>query len=355
MNGPDETVSLRNLAAYARGCIEAAIAYPHEGLVRRHLSTPAIEFDLWFSSAELANLYESRLVARPRSSDRRPVAIHLLDATRAGWARPATWEEGAWFASREFDTVLAASGLRGIYHDAPSWQFFDPGSGIGVHTLPGPLGVAPWEPGSPLRLFLHWSHAVAGMRLTHAATLASGGNGALIVGASGSGKSGTTLAGLLNGLQSAGDDYVVVEPGDRITAHAIYRVFKQGEDGLRRAGLGVADIGSPTRNWHGKYEFDAARLAPMNFVDQIDIRAVLVPEIAHQARTTIEPVPASKAAMALAPSAVFQLAGDMDEGFRFFSQLARRLPAFRVLLSENPAEIADAIAKLLESEAVRAG
>lgn len=351
-----EPVSFRNLRAYARARIEAAAAYSRDRLHHRRLITPALECDVWYSSAALADLYESRLVSRKEvsSGPRRRVQIHLLDASLGDWEYPAVWEENAWFATREFDKQLAQDGLRGIYHDAPSWQFFDTAAGTGIHTLPRPDGIAPWEPGSPLRLFLHWAHATAGIRLTHAATLASNGNGALIVGSSGSGKSGTTLAGLLHGLTSAGDDYVLLDLGEAITAHAIYRVFKQDAEGLRRAGLTPAAVGAGEPNWHGKYEFDAARLAPQAFVERMTVRAVLIPQVAHAARTRFEPVPAARAAMALAPSAVFQLSGDMDGGFRFLAEVARRLPAFRVLLSENPAEIADAIGTFLESEACRA-
>ena len=97
------------------------------------------------------------------------------------------------------------------------------------------------------------------MRLTHAATLGLGGFGALITGASGSGKSSTALAGLLNGLDSVGDDYVVVEQGARVVAHPVFTVFKQDREALRRVGIPESDIDAVGLNWHGKVEFDAAR------------------------------------------------------------------------------------------------
>ncbi|MFM9069830.1 MAG: hypothetical protein ACKOUR_21205, partial [Planctomycetota bacterium] len=40
--------------------------------------------------------------------------------------------------------------------------------------------------------------------------------------------------GLLHGLESVGNDYVVVEPGATITAHAVFRNFKQDVGGLAR-------------------------------------------------------------------------------------------------------------------------
>ena len=279
-----------------------------------------------------------------------------MDATLPGWEAPVLWDVRQGFTSRDFETALERVGLRGFYHhEAPSWQFHDPVAGAGVHILPQPMAIPPWESGSPLRLFLHWAYARKGMRLTHAATLGAGTAGALVVGASGSGKSGTTLAGLLNGLTSAGDDYVLIEPAADITAHAVFRVFKQDEAGLRRVGLDPVAIGSKGLNWHGKHEFDAAALKPSGFARQLRINAILVPNVARLPRTRIEPMSPGQAALSLAPSAVLQLQGDMQDGFRFFADLTRRLPAFRVHLSEDPAEIADAIGRHLMQGVALAG
>lgn len=314
---------------------------------------PFLDVDCWSSEPALPDLCQKRLAVRtgdppPRSK----VEIFLLDATCRGWEAPAVWDVSRGLTSRELEATLEQAALRGFYHhEAPSWQLYDPVLRAGVHTLPSPMAIPPWESGSPLRLFLHWAYADKGMRLTHAATLGIGGAGGLIVGASGSGKSGTTLAGLLNGLESAGDDYVLLEHGEGLTAHAVFRIFKQDSNGLRRAGLDPALLGSTAVNWHGKHEFDAQALYPCGFVSRHSICCILAPEVAHLDRTRIEPLSAANAALALAPSAVLQLQGDTREGFRFFAELSRRLPAFRVRLSENPREIADAIGNHLLREA----
>lgn len=349
-------VSLAALPAYAQDRIAAAQRFPKEGLQTSRFSLPKLDLDVWFSGPEMERLCRQRLVQRDahEAADGH-AGIYMLDATLENWDHPATWDVDTGFGSREFDRALADVGLRGYYHhDAPSWQFFDPAAGVGVHTLPGPMEIPPWESGSPLRLFLHWAYARQNQRLTHAATLGFGENGALLAGASGSGKSGTTLAGLLNGLRSAGDDYVLVEQGPEITAHAVFRIFKQDSNGLQRVGLDAESVGATELNWHGKYEFDAMKLKPGAFVNRLPIKAILLPEIARLPRTRIEPISAIHAALALAPSAVFQLPGDTDEGFRFFAELARKLPAFRVRLSEEPAEIADAIGKHLSGEIAHA-
>jgi hypothetical protein len=347
------SISLRNLSDYARDQLAAALAYPRNRLARHQIALPGLDLDLWSSDEALAELCRSRLVHRdPGLAASQRATVFAIDATVDGWPAPAVWDTETGFSSRDFEQTLAKAGLRGFYHhDGPSWQFYDPAAALGVHTLPSPMGIPPWEQGSPLRLFLHWAYASGAKRLTHAAAIGVNGRGALIVGASGSGKSGTTLAALMNGLTSVGDDYVVIEPGPKVTAHAVFRIFKQDESGLRRAGLTPDQVGAGPLNWHGKYEFDTARLKPDAFVERLTVHAILLPMVAHAPQTTIEPISASQAALALAPSAVFQLPGDTDSGFVFFAKLARQLPAFRVRLSEDPAEIADAIGTFLAGAA----
>jgi len=349
---PKSTVSQAGLLAYANDRISAARAFPRAGLIRRDFRLAHLDLTIWFTAKQLADLCDATLVEHSGEQPGAAAELFLLDASAPGWEMPALWDEGAGFSSREFERILAEGGRRGFYHhDAPSWQFYDPGARVGVHTMPAPMEIPPWELGSPLRLFIHWALAAGGYRLTHAATLGLNGRGALIVGASGSGKSGTTLAGLLNGLQSAGDDYVVVEQGAEVVARSVFKLFKQDLDGLRRAGVDPETLPDARQNWHGKTEFDAARLAPKAFVDRLEIGALLLPHIAHAQRTRIEPATAQEAALALAPSAVLQLPGDAAEGFQFFMALAKRLPAFHVSLSENPVEISDAIGSFLDREA----
>ncbi|MBU2194055.1 MAG: serine kinase [Alphaproteobacteria bacterium] len=347
------TVSQDGLAAYAGRLLEAARHYPRERLQRRSFAMPGLDLAVWFASPELADLCAAMLLQQDRTAaSPHRAEVFALDADADGWDHPAGWDEHAGFSSREFSQILAAAGRRGFYHhDAPSWQFYDPADGFGVQSLPSGLAMPPWEKASPLRLFLHWAYAQAGMRLTHAATLGFDGRGALIVGASGSGKSGTTLAGVMNGLASVGDDYVAVAQGNQVTAYPVFRQFKQDPSGLRRAGVRLEAIPDSRLNWHGKIEFDPAGLAPGCIADQLEIRAILLPHVARLERTRIEPVGAREAALALVPSAVFQLPGDAEEGFRFFGSIAKRLPAYRLHLSEDPREIADTIASLLSQEA----
>lgn len=345
------SITIGDLAGYATDLLAAARAYDPACLGRRRLSLPFLDVDLGFTSPVFADLCASALAAASARTPLASIAVFAMDAQAAGWPRPLWWDESSGFLSRDFDQTLAAVGLRGFYHHQQSWQIYDPAARMGVQSLSSPLGIPPWETASPLRLFLHWAYASLGLRFAHAATLGVRGRGALVVGASGSGKSGTTIAGLLNGLDSVGDDFVVVALKPAPAAFRIFRSLKQDSAGLRRAGL---DLGDRPLNWRGKIEFDPAETArPLS--EAMALHAILLPRIAHAPRTTIKPATAQEAALALAPSGVFQLPGDALSGFRFFAELTRSLPAFHVSLSQDPQEIAGAIGDFLSNRERHAG
>ena len=350
---PLREVAASATAHYGRALLSAATAYPKARLIRRDFRLPLLDMTVWFSSARLAALAERTLITREAGEASTHVEVYALDPETAAWELPATLEPEPGFSTRKLEQVLAADGLRGFYHgESRSWQFFDGASATGVVSLPEELGLPPWELGSPLRLFLHWGAAAAGHRLTHAATLGRAGRGLLIAAVSGSGKSGTALAGILHGLDSAGDDYVVVQRANAaVFAYPAFALFKQDREGLRRAGM-AERFRDATLNWHGKVEFDPSALTGRTLAPRLEIVAVLIPEVAHAARTAFAPARASEAALALAPSGVLQLPGDTQAGFHFLADLARRLPAFRLSLSEDPGEIAAAIGAFL-AEGVR--
>jgi len=351
---PVRYVGASNVQSYAQDRVAAAQAFPKKDLIYRLFRLPQLDLIVWFASQELAELCERKLFQRRDLSPASARAeIYVLDSRVAGWTTPVAWFEKSGLSPRSLDQSLAAIGLRGYYyHDSPSWQFFDPLANVGVMTLSSPLGLPPWEISSPLRLFIHWAYAAAGMRLIHAATLGLGSEGALISGASGSGKSGTTLAGLLNGLDSNGDDYVVVEAGVPTIAYPVFKLFKQDPEGLRRVGLSSCEMGP--LNWQGKIEFDAEGCAGKSLAESLKIRAILIPVVARLSRSSIERADARSAALSLAPSGVFQLPGDAASGFQFIAALVRAVPAFRLMLSEDPADIAATVHAFLLKESPNA-
>jgi hypothetical protein len=283
---------------------------------------------------------------RDRAQQRAQARITLIDASAAGLPPPRPWWE-EFYRPLEVESRFAGEGLRGSYfHDNRLWQFYDVKTRRGVALMRRAGDYPPWELSAPLRVFLHWIYAEACLRLVHAATLGTRGRGVLIAGRGGAGKSSTTLAGVAAGLDSVGDDYVLIEAGDDVRAYSVYAVAKQDASGFARLGLGrlVADPGP--LNWQGKHEFGLALLG--RTVQDLALTAILIPRIAHRGRTEIVPASPREAMLALAPSGIFQMPGEWLSGSRFYADLIRRLPSFRVELGTDGREIAESIGRFLD-------
>lgn len=248
--------------------------------------------------------------------------------------------------------TLEIAGMQGCHDtELDSWQFYEPHSGRGIQLLTMPGAIPAWEQAFPLRNFLHWAYAVQGRRLVHAGTLGLNTKGVMLAGAGGAGKSGTTLAGIVNGLQSVGDDYVALDIDDNsVTAFPVISLMKQDPNGLSRLGLSLQDGQWGATNWQGKHEFDFNKLIPESRAHNMSMNAILLPKITGQSRSKITAATAHEAMFALLPNNLQQLPGQMRQAMSFFSHLTRQLPAFHLELGTEPVEITDTILNFIEKD-----
>ena len=243
---------------------------------------------------------------------------------------------------------LAAVGLRGAFDQAYGvWQVYDPRRGHGVQ-LSLRAEYAPWETSFTLRNFLHWQYERLGMRLVHGATLGDARGGVLLCGEGGAGKSGTTLGGMLQGLASVGDDYVVLDLADeRPTAWPVARLMKQDAGGLARLGLDPATLRAVGPNWQDKYEIDTNALPPGSRVQRLPLVALVLPRLTG-GPCRVRRATGREAMVAFAPSNLRQLPGGFETGMAFMARVVRALPAYHLDLSADPAEVAAAIRGIIE-------
>lgn len=344
-------VNSESIAEYATSLLAQAMNFPGERLTRRTFRLPFLDINARFSSMSFARMCEDGLATRRADKEHvaKELKISVMSAGDNEWPAPATWQESS-FSPVVFDRVITGHQLRGYYHhDHRFWQFYDPTSGQGVQSMLAADRYPAWESSGPLRAFLHWAYEGMGMRLAHAATVGIGGRGVLLAGSGGSGKSGTTLAGIANGMSSVGDDYVLLDREPSRKAHAVFATMKQDVRGFQRVKLNPDQFGGEL-NWQNKIEFDPTRIHPQSLTDSMEIVSILLPKIAHQARTTLEPARPAEAMLALAPSGLFQMPGCAASGVRFFSNFVRSLPVFQLCLSEDSQEIADTIRGFLNRE-----
>lgn len=345
----NRAVTLDTLAAYARAVLAAVAESGARLPVTAEAALPGLDLTAHMDRGALADAVTDALVpcveggGLAKGAARVYVAHPGLDGVPA----PARWGE-ALFNPHAFAERLADAGLRGSYfHDLNQWQLYDPARHVGVQLMRAADGFPPWEPGAPLRPFLHWEYASRGMRLAHAGTLGVDGRGLLLAGAGGAGKSGTVVAGLLNGLDSVGDDYVLVDLAHGVRTFPLFNTLKQDPAGYQRLGLARRLGAAGAVNWQGKHQFRIADIAARPIPQSLEIAALLVPAISGGDVTTVTPIPRRDAMIALAPSGIAQMPGDRAAGFRFFSELTRMLPCYRLSLGTQPEEIAGAIASFL--------
>lgn len=340
-------VTLETLPDYARLLLaEAEGAAPHYKAIRKvHL--PGLELTAHLDTGALADAMTHAYVPAPE--DKQASAACRIFVSHPGIgdvAAPATFVGP--YTHHGFANRLAEAGLRGSYfHDLDFWQIYDPKRRVGAQVMTAADSFPPWEPGAPLRAFLHWEYAARGMRLAHAGTLGLSGKGVLLAGAGGAGKSGTVVAGLLHGLDSVGDDYVLVDTADKVTARPLFATLKQDPRGFERLGLGHRLDPARPLNWQGKHQFHLADVAARRTPASLDIIALMVPHISGNEASSIMSMPRKDAMIALAPSGIAQMPGERESGFRFFSELTRLLPCYRLSLGTRPEEIAETISAFL--------
>ncbi|MBK6741669.1 MAG: serine kinase [Hydrogenophilales bacterium] len=333
---------------YGSDVIDRARSLDKSGLHACCFSLRDLVVQAYFSDPDYADLCTRNLAQAPaRAPQSDPdLTLYLLDSESLGWPRPRRWTGE--FSRSSVRAELKPAGLRGAYlHEPCVWQFHSDRLRVGAQLIDRPGALPLWESGGPLRAFLHWAYAARDRQLCHAATLGLDGHGILLVGPGGSGKSGTTLAGIAGGLSTVGDDYCLVGQGERVTAYPLFHILKQDPAGVARALGASASRAFGPLNWQGKHEIHAGMLRPSPFTGALAIDAIIVPRVARQARSRFRPISPGHAMRALAPSSAFQLPDGESRGIAFAATLCRRLPCLELQLSDHAAEISATLCEFL--------
>lgn len=130
--------------------------------------------------------------------------------------------------------------------------FLDEERGRALRWFAG-VGTPPGEREQPLRCAVRWWGQRHASALVHSGAVATSNAAALLVGASGSGKSTTAMAAGAGGLTVLGDDYCLVEVpmGGTAVVHALYGVAKLSDSSLEvLPALAPRVVG---RGWGGKH------------------------------------------------------------------------------------------------------
>ena len=232
------------------------------------------------------------------------------------------------FQEREVEAQLSGTRYRLHYiDDIGFWQVFDQQHRAGLQLMQSPDGYPDWDPGSPLRNFMHWNLVGKDQGLVHAGTPAIAGTGFMFAGPGGSGKLATVLASIADGMKSVGDDYLSARVEDGcVNAFALFTTLKQDPEGMQRLALNQDNSISSGVNWQGKHQFTLPDVDPTSGVADIQVRALFLLPVTGKKKTVIRPAGGKEAFLALAPSGVSQIPGDRDASFAICAKLAHDLP-----------------------------
>lgn len=206
--------------------------------------------------------------------------------------------------------------------------------------------------GRPMHSELLLWHHDHNLLPVHAGLVARGGDGVLLAGPGGSGKSTTSVLCHLAGFSYLADDYVAVEWRDNgdVHGHSIYNSTHIEPKHLERFPEVVTTSATPSRlTKEDKSLVLLSEAGAGAFSGHARIRVIGLPRVAHQPRTTIRRATKIETLLRLAPSSLFLMPyqGMGRTGFARLNDLVNAIPAWWIELGEDLQEIPGVVDELL--------
>jgi hypothetical protein len=244
---------------------------------------------------------------------------------------------------------LAETGCRALWdRQGRAVHLIDCQRGIALYAVASRQDFRSWERSLPLRHILHWWTAAKGGQLIHAGAVGTSRGGALVLGASGAGKSTTSLACLDGGLAIAGDDFVLVEPGGGTRIHSVSSTAKLSHEALRRFPQLQTKMANPDEGEPEKFLFFLDRFHPSPLIQSMPLKALLMLRRGTGGDSRIVATSAGAALQASAPNTLFLLPGDRAQAFAKIARIFREHPCFRIDLGDDLRQIPMRIGELLD-------
>ena len=200
---------------------------------------------------------------------------------------------------------------------------------------------------SPLLMLFHWWANSEDLHLLHAGCVGLVGDGILLGGRGGSGKSTIALLALLDGFKYVSDDYCVLESGSPPRAHCLYSTAKLERQHLMRFSEFGHLATDPLPDEYGKPVLYLAPHYPGQISGALALRCVVLPRLTVGGDTRWEPVSAPEALRALAPTTLLQLPDAHGSSFSALAMLVRQLPCFRLEFGARRESVGPALREML--------
>lgn len=243
------------------------------------------------------------------------------------------------FSNERFHTMLSG--------DVGTLNTLDTAENLGVFWIREAAHVPMYERGAPLRVLLHWWMRERGLGLIHTGAVGLGGNGALLIGKSGSGKTSTTLLCLLNGWSYVGDDYCLLANNGTPYIHSVYNSAKVNAPYLQNFPTLLHAVSNPQELGFEKALLYLYRDHPTGLSAALPIKLIFLPRVTGHSETTVRPISRTAALRALVPSSLFQLPGTGQSEFFRMAELVEQVPCYSLELGTDLAQIPEIISNAL--------
>lgn len=209
--------------------------------------------------------------------------------------------------------------------------------------------LPPWVLAAPLRSILHWWMELNGRQLVHAAAVGYDGRAVLMPGRGGSGKSSTSLACLLGGLDFISDDYLALALDPEPRAYRLYSTAKLDPQNLNL----YPELATRCRTVH-QPGFDKVVLFLEDeyreqLRESLPLKLVLKPRFSGVPETTLGPVEPSEIERALASETLVHLPHAGVQTLEFLGRVSNEIPRAAIHLGTDRSRIPAAIQGALEA------
>jgi hypothetical protein len=260
---------------------------------------------------------------------------------------PRPWKD---FTRRGNIWGLDSTRYRSAYHwGEGSVNALDCETRRAIFWVPTNQHVPIWVQASPLRSILHWWMELNGRQLAHAASVGCEGRGVLIPGRSGSGKSSTSLACLLAGMDFVSDDYLALALDPAPRAYRLYATAKLDPRSLQL----YPDLATGCRKVY-QPGFDKVLLFLEDrygeqLKDSLPLYLALRPRISGVPETVLAKAEAMEIEHALASETLGNLPHAGAGTVEFLSALSREVPRATIHLGTERSSIPVVVQKALAS------
>jgi hypothetical protein len=195
----------------------------------------------------------------------------------------------------------------------------------------------------PLLLWL----ADRGIPVIHAALVAHEGQGILLVGKGGTGKTTAALACLLGGLDFLGDDYVGLEEAqdNLFVGHSLYSSVWLTADGESRV---HATIPRTEPGAGGRRLIQAFDLAPHRLRPSVPIRVVAATALSAAPTSSFRPVSKAATLLAVAPTSMLRLPVSGSLHLERMARLIEHVPNYELAVGQDTLTLPALVRTLIE-------